>query len=216
MASRMVGGSCNSYPITPLMPYPPIGPGILFYVGLVLYILIVVGVILFAIGHIRNLGNIANEISGLRKAIAEGLVPKDTAPASAPREDTVDLAALRLQACERFTLMLERISIPNLLLRQPPDAELTTREYTAQLLLTIRQEVEYNITQQIYVSDSLWSIITQSRDNISMLIARAAEEAGSSAQVASRLRTMSSRQAEDPVALAQGAIRREAASVLTD
>ncbi|MCP9234452.1 hypothetical protein [Lewinella sp. JB7] len=126
-----------------------------------------------------------------------------------------DLEGLRLQACERFTLMLERISVPNLLLRIPPDPATAPREYTAELLLSIRQEVEYNITQQIYVSDSLWSIITQSRDNISLLIARAAEGAETSSQIANRLRTMSSRQPEDPVALAQGAIRREASSVLT-
>jgi len=198
------------------MSFTPINPGVFFYVGMVIYLLIIVGVVLFAIGHIRNLSNIANEITVLRKTIADRFSPEGLAPAPAPGKEKVDLAALRLQACERFTLMLERISVPNLLLRQPPDPELTTREYTAQLLLTIRQEVEYNITQQIYVSDSLWLIITQSRDNISMLIAQAAEGAESSAQVASRLRNMSSRQAENPIALAQGAIRREAASVLTD
>ncbi len=141
---------------------------------------------------------------------------KATAPASAQEKGTgLDLDGLRLQACERFTLMLERISLPNLLLRIEPQPDTPPREYTAELLLAIRQEVEYNITQQIYVSDSLWSIITQSRDNISLLIARAAEGAESSGQIANRLRTMSSRQPEDPVALAQGAIRREAASVLT-
>ncbi len=138
----------------------------------------------------------------------------DPAPAS-PASEPVDPVALRLQACERFTLMLERIAIPNLLLRLPPDGETPVREYRAELLLAIRQEVEYNITQQIYVSDSLWSIITQTRDNVSLQIARAAEEATSSRQVAERLRTFSNQQAENPVALAQGAIRREAASVLT-
>jgi hypothetical protein len=192
------------------------GFGVLFYVIMGIYLLIIIGVVLFAISHIRHLSKIANEITGLRTAIADRFSPEGLAPAAAPKESTVDLAALRLQACERFTLMLERISVPNLLLRQSPDPELTTREYTAQLLLSIRQEVEYNITQQIYVSDSLWSIITQARDNVSMLIAQAAEGAESSAQVASRLRNMSSRQAENPIALAQGAIRREAASVLTD
>ena len=137
-----------------------------------------------------------------------------TAPAK-PAPDPVDPVALRLQACERFTLMLERISVPNLLLRMPPDEETAPREYRAELLLAIRQEVEYNITQQIYVSDSLWSIITQTRDNISLQIARAGEEATSSRQIADRLRMISRQQDESPVALAQGAIRREAASVLT-
>ncbi len=154
-------------------------------------------------------------LAHFREAVS-ALERKALAPAP-PQDNSarLDLDGLRLQACERFTLMLERISLPNLLLRIQPDADTPPREYTAELLLAIRQEVEYNITQQIYVSDSLWSIITQSRDNISMLIARAGEDAESSPQIASRLRSMSARQPEDPVALAQGAIRREAASVLT-
>lgn len=144
------------------------------------------------------------------------LEKKITTPASAQTvTEPIDPVALRLQACERFTLMLERISVPNLLLRMPPDDETAAREYRAELLLAIRQEVEYNITQQIYVSDSLWSIITQTRDNISMQIARAAEETQTSRQVAERLRMIDGQQTENPVALAQGAIRRESASVLT-
>ena len=140
---------------------------------------------------------------------------KLAAPPPAAVAEPIDPVALRLQACERFTLMLERIAVPNLLLRLPPDDATPAREYRAELLLSIRQEVEYNITQQIYVSDSLWSIITQTRDNVSLQIARAAEEAETSRQVAERLRMISAQQTENPVALAQGAIRREAASVLT-
>ena len=180
----------------------------LSYFLVFLYAVFFVGLAVFAVSLIRHLGNIGRQIT---------LLGERFAPASPPKEDDtgLDHGTLRLQACERFTLMLERISVPNLLLRIAPDGGTTAREYTAQLLLTIRQEVEYNITQQIYVSDSLWSIITQSRDNISLLIAHAAEGAESSAQIANRLRNMSSGQAEDPVAVAQGAIRREAASVLT-
>ena len=178
-----------------------------YYVSVVLYILFFLGVIVFGIALLRNLRVIGDNIAGLREKLS---------PASPPNgNEGVSNEALRLQACERFTLMLERIAIPNLLLRMPPDPETVPREYTAELLLAIRQEVEYNITQQIYVSDSLWRIITQSRDNISMLIARASEDAESSRQIAERLRRMSAQQTEDPVALAQGAIRREAASVLT-
>jgi hypothetical protein len=186
--------------------FPP-SPEFVFWIGLLIYLLLFLGVIAFAISHIRNLANIAQQISSLRTTLA---------PASAPQPtESLDHEALRLQACERFTLMLERISVPNLLLRLPATTDQSSREYTAQLLLTIRQEVEYNITQQIYVSDSLWQIISQSRDHIGMLIARSAEGAESSLQIAQRLRKMSSQLAEDPVALAQGAIRREAASVLT-
>ncbi len=122
--------------------------------------------------------------------------------------------ALRLQACERLTLMLERINVPNLLLRLSPGPDVGAKKYTATLLLTIREEFEYNVTQQIYVSDALWSIMIQARDNVSQLIVRAAEGAETGEQVVNRLRLMSSRQPDDAIGLGQAAVRREASLVL--
>jgi len=129
-------------------------------------------------------------------------------------EDNSQKAALRLQACERLTLMLERINVPNLLLRLPPAPAASAKEHTASLLLNIRQEFEYNVTQQIYVSDALWSIMLQARDNVSQLIVRAAEGADTGDQVVSRLRLMSSRQPDDAIAVGQAAVRREASLLL--
>ncbi|MTB50603.1 hypothetical protein [Lewinella sp. W8] len=135
-------------------------------------------------------------------------------PAAVSGAEKENLSALRLQACERLTLMLERIAVPNLLLRQPPAAGITAKEYTASLLLGIREEFEYNVTQQIYVSDALWSVVNQARDNVSQLIVRAAEGAESAPQIVDRLRLMSSRQPQDAIALAQQAVRQEATRVL--
>jgi len=81
--------------------------------------------------------------------------------------------------------------------------------------MTIREEFEYNVTQQIYVSDALWSIMIQARDNVSQLIVRAAEGADSGDQVASRLRLMSSHQPDDAIGVGQAAVRREASLVLS-
>ncbi|MEM9258402.1 MAG: hypothetical protein AAGA62_02080 [Bacteroidota bacterium] len=138
----------------------------------------------------------------------------DTPPVIADGKTKENTDALRLQACERLTLMLERINVPNLLLRLPAPVNSSAKEYTATLLLTIREEFEYNVTQQIYVSEALWSILLQARDNVSQLIVRAAEGAETGEQVAGRLRLMSSRQPEDPVGLAQMAVRKEATQVL--
>lgn len=120
-----------------------------------------------------------------------------------------DNEALKLQAYERLSLLMERISVQNLLLRQPA-GDLSANAYVAQLLLTIRNEFEFNVTQQVYVSDQLWQIILQARDNVSQLITRAAEGADSGKQVANRLLLMSQKQPADPIAMAQSAIRREA------
>ncbi|TXF90580.1 hypothetical protein FUA23_05645 [Neolewinella aurantiaca] len=143
------------------------------------------------------------------------LVRRAEAPPQVVEADGKDNSnALRLQACERLTLMLERINVPNLLLRLPPGTGVSAKEHTAVLLMTIREEFEYNVTQQIYVSDALWSIMIQARDNVSQLIIRAAEGAETGEQVASRLRLMSSRQPDDAIGLGQAAIRREASLVL--
>ena len=71
---------------------------------------------------------------------------------------------LRLQAYERLSLFCERISIPNLTLRLKKEDQ-TAAAFRLALLLTIQQEFEYNITQQVYVSGQLWHIIKIARDN---------------------------------------------------
>jgi len=167
-----------------------------------------IGGILFAI--INTTLKQLNEVVG---ELARRAVPPVTA-AKIESDGKEASNALRLHACERLTLMLERINVPNLLLRLSPPADSGAKEYTAMLLMTIREEFEYNVTQQIYVSDALWSIMIQARDNVSQLIVRAAEDADSGEQVASRLRLMSSRQPDDAIGVGQAAVRREASLML--
>lgn len=181
-------------------------PEFVFYVGLFIYLLLLIGVVVFAVMHIRGLNSIAAQIEHGTRVRAQ-----NAATAAQPE---IDQTALRLQACERLALLLERIAVPNLLLRHAPEVGKNARVYTAELLLAVRQEVEYNVTQQIYVSDALWSIIGQARDNIGMLISRAAEGTDTSQEVANRLRALMGRQENDPIALAQSAVRREAAGML--
>lgn len=178
------------------------------YSLLLLFALVILLAVTFLI--FRLAGEVArvNDTLGRIAGAAERPAP------AANGEGRENLTALRLQACERLTLMLERIAIPNLLLRTPPAPASSPKEYTATLLLAIREEFEYNVTQQIYVSDALWEVVGQARDNVSQLIVRAAEGADSAEQVASRLRLMSSRQPSDAVAVGQAALRREASLVL--
>lgn len=71
---------------------------------------------------------------------------------------------LRLQAYERLSLFCERISLPNLLLRLREN-EQTAGELKVALYLAIQHEYEHNISQQVYMSQPLWDIIRQARDN---------------------------------------------------
>lgn len=77
---------------------------------------------------------------------------------------------LKLQAYERLSLFCERISVSNLLLRLP-DNNMKGQGLKVALLLAIQQEFEHNITQQVYVSEQLWSIIKAARDdNVNFIV----------------------------------------------
>ena len=72
---------------------------------------------------------------------------------------------LRLQAYERLALFCERISPENMLLRFSTK-KMTGKELENILILTIKQEYDHNLTQQIYVSESLWNIIEMCKNQI--------------------------------------------------
>ena len=61
---------------------------------------------------------------------------------------------LRLQAYERLLLLCERISIPNLVGRLRTEGS-SSSDLRMAMLMAIKQEFEHNVTQQIYVSESL-------------------------------------------------------------
>jgi hypothetical protein len=70
---------------------------------------------------------------------------------------------LRLQALERLTLYSERVSLKNLVARTS-FAGLGVVDYQLTLLETIRTEYEYNVSQQIYVSNEMWKAIGNLKD----------------------------------------------------
>ena len=81
---------------------------------------------------------------------------------------------VKLQAYERLSLFCERISIPNLLLRLRSENQ-TAGLLRMAMLISIQQEFEHNITQQVYVSDNLWQIVKIARDDTLNIINGVAE-----------------------------------------
>jgi hypothetical protein len=76
---------------------------------------------------------------------------------------------LQLQAYERLILLIDRIALPNLIQRvNQPD--LSAREMQSLLIQTIRQEFEYNITQQIYVSAEAWDAVRNYKEQNLLII----------------------------------------------
>lgn len=79
----------------------------------------------------------------------------------------------RLQAYERFSLFLERIS-PNKLLTRIAPISSNKDDYETLLVNSIEQEFEHNLSQQIYVTDNCWSIINASKSATVQLIRKTA------------------------------------------
>ena len=92
---------------------------------------------------------------------------------------------VRLQAYERISLFLERIAPSKLLTRVQPTSSNKT-DYESLLIATIEQELEHNLSQQIYVSDQCWSITLAAKNATIQLIRKAAMQ--ESTDSASKLR----------------------------
>lgn len=84
----------------------------------------------------------------------------------------VNAMPLRLQAYERLALFLERISPSKILIRIAPTSS-NKGDYEALLILTIEQEFEHNLSQQIYISDKCWNISTTAKNATIQLIRKA-------------------------------------------
>ena len=65
---------------------------------------------------------------------------------------------LRLQAYERLILCVERMH-PRSLISRLYQQDLTAQDLQLQMIQTIRAELEYNMSQQLYVSYEVWQTI---------------------------------------------------------
>src|SRR5690606_38373415 len=84
----------------------------------------------------------------------------------------VNAMPLRLQAYERMAIFLERITPSKLLIRVVPTSS-NKETYESLLIASIEQEFEHNLSQQIYISDECWNIITAAKNATIQLIRKA-------------------------------------------
>jgi len=80
-----------------------------------------------------------------------------------------EITMLRLQAYERITLFLERISLSSLITRVSNN-KLSPEEFHLLLLTEIRREFEHNITQQLYISHEAWKTVVDTKETIVKII----------------------------------------------
>lgn len=120
---------------------------------------------------------------------------------------------LRLQAYERLTLLCDRMEIANVLMRVRMGG-MTVANLKAALLLTIRQEFDHNTSQQLYVSETLWKIISVAKDKTLNFVLQAAEDldpdAGDDVLVGMLLRMLNNQGQPTPLQKAVIALRTEA------
>jgi hypothetical protein len=79
------------------------------------------------------------------------------------KENQKEALPLRLQAYERMTLYLERISLTKLLIRITPISN-DKNDYENYIITQIEQEFEHNLTQQIYMTNECWTVILSSKN----------------------------------------------------
>lgn len=76
---------------------------------------------------------------------------------------------LQLQAYERLILLVDRIALPNLINRVNQSG-VSSRDMQLLLTQNIRQEFEYNVTQQIYVSAEAWEAVRNLKDQNILIV----------------------------------------------
>ncbi|MDR2815053.1 MAG: hypothetical protein LBB79_10445 [Prevotellaceae bacterium] len=98
----------------------------------------------------------------LRKMLAAESHRRNVQLLSTAKEITLPL---RLQAHERLLVLLERISPEALVLRlRRPDT--SNAELHSDLIAAVRSEFEHNLSQQMYVSPELWSVIAMAKNSV--------------------------------------------------
>jgi hypothetical protein len=77
--------------------------------------------------------------------------------------------SLALQAYERLLLLADRIALPNVINRLPHEG-ISAAEMRVHLVKHIREEFDYNVTQQMYVSAETWKALKNYKDKNLLII----------------------------------------------
>ena len=83
--------------------------------------------------------------------------------------DSFNSKPLQLQAYERLVMLTERIALPNRISRANQPG-LSARDMQRLLLDNIKQEYEYNTSQQIYVSPVAWEAVKNLKEQNMLII----------------------------------------------
>jgi hypothetical protein len=117
----------------------------------------------------------------------------------------------RLQAYERMTLFLERISPQNLLIRLNTSG-MPARDFHQLLLSEIRNEYNHNASQQVYMSEEVWSLIKSAKEDLIVTINDSSSEMNADAtsiELSKKIFEKSINKTVDPIAHALTELKKE-------
>ncbi len=118
----------------------------------------------------------------------------------------------RLHAYERMTLFLERMSPQNLLVRLNTGS-IPAKEFQQLLLTEVRNEYNHNVSQQVYISEEVWELIKNAKEDLIVTINDSASSMGedaSSLDLAKKIFEKTIGKTVDPVAHTLSELKREA------
>lgn len=117
----------------------------------------------------------------------------------------------RLHAYERMTLFLERMSPQNLLVRLNTGS-IPAKEFQQLLLSEVRNEYNHNVSQQVYISEEVWELIKNAKEDLIVSINDAASEVGEGAtslDLSKKIFEKTMGKPVDPLAHALSELKRE-------
>lgn len=126
------------------------------------------------------------------------------------------LTPIRLRAYERLMLVLERTT-PNSLVISTLRPDLTCTELQHQLIENIRKEFGHNASQQIYVSDELWTAMKMAQETLVQLINTCAAKVqpnGEASKLAELIIQVYSATDETPTEIAINILKKEVRSLM--
>ena len=128
------------------------------------------------------------------------------------KEKNIEVALpVRLQAYERIVLFLERMS-PNNLVTRLNQAEMTAKVFQQIMLREIRDEYNHNVSQQVYMSEEVWELVKNAKEDLIISINKASErmdEKNTSLDLAKQLFEEVIAKEVDPITLALHEIKDE-------
>jgi len=117
----------------------------------------------------------------------------------------------RLHAYERMTLFLERMSPQNLLVRLN-SGSMPAKDFHQVLLTEVRNEYNHNVSQQVYISEEVWELIKNAKEDLIVSINDAASEMSeqsTSLDLSKKIFEKTMSKTVDPMAHALAELKRE-------